>query len=173
MKPLENLNKDTQYNEFYMNLNYKINEGFRYFIQGVDGKMVDECVEKLLPAVENEINCTQCGACCKELMINVTKDEVFSVTKALSIEKNEFLEKHIEQSASGDILIMNTIPCFFLSGSKCGIYENRFNECREFPHLHKPNLAGRMFGTLMHYGRCAIIFNVVEQLKEELNFITE
>jgi Fe-S-cluster containining protein len=106
-------------------------------------------------------------------MINVTKDEVFSVTKALSIEKNEFLEKHIEQSASGDILIMNTIPCFFLSGSKCSIYENRFNECREFPHLHKPNLAGRMFGTLMHYGRCAIIFNVVEQLKEELNFITE
>ena len=149
------------------------NEGFRYFIQGVDGKLVDECVEKLLPAVENEIDCTQCGACCKELMINVTKDEVFSVTKALSIEKNEFLEKHIEQSASGDILIMNTIPCFFLSGSKCSIYENRFNECREFPHLHKPNLAGRMFGTLMHYGRCAIIFNVVEQLKEELNFITE
>ncbi len=149
------------------------NEGFRYFIQDVDGKMVDECVEKLLPAVENEIDCTQCGACCKELMINVTKDEVFSVTKALSIEKNEFLEKHIEQSASGDILIMNTIPCFFLSGSKCSIYENRFNECREFPHLHKPNLAGRMFGTLMHYGRCAIIFNVVEQLKEELNFITE
>jgi len=149
------------------------NEGFRYFIQGVDGKLVDDCVEKLLPAVENEIDCTQCGACCKELMINVTKDEVFSVTKALSIEKNEFLEKHIEQSASGDILIMNTIPCFFLSGSKCSIYENRFNECREFPHLHKPNLAGRMFGTLMHYGRCAIIFNVVEQLKEELNFITE
>ena len=32
MKPLENLNKDTQYNEFYINFNYKINEDFRYLI---------------------------------------------------------------------------------------------------------------------------------------------
>ncbi len=148
------------------------NDGFRHFIQAMDGKLVDEWVEKLLPAVEEEVDCTQCGACCRELMINVTPEEVFTVTKALSIEKNEFFEQHIEQSASGEILIMNTIPCFFLNGSKCSIYENRFNECREFPHLHKPNIAGRMFGTLMHYGRCAIIFNVVEQLKEELNFIT-
>jgi hypothetical protein len=36
--------------------------------------------------------------------------------------------------------------------------------------VNKPNFADRMFGTLMHYSICPIVFNVVEQLKFKLEF---
>lgn len=149
------------------------NEGFRNFVQAQDSALVDRWVSTLLPEIEKSIDCTTCGACCRELMINVTEEEVENMSEALHQDAITFKQAHIEQSSSGEMMIMNTIPCHFLSDSKCTVYENRFTECREFPHLHKPNLSGRMFGTLMHFGRCAIIFNVIEQLKNKMNFIKE
>ena len=86
--------------------------------------------------------------------------------------KKHFEEKYIEKSEGG-MMIMNTIPCHFLNDNKCGVYENRFKECRDFPHLHKPNFNDRLFGTLIHYAICPIIFNVIEQLKIETDFFNQ
>lgn len=105
-------------------------------------------------------------------MINVTPEESANVAKHLKMEEVAFKAKHIEESQNG-VMIMNTIPCHFLSDNKCVIYENRFNECREFPHLNKPNFSDRLFGTLIHYSICPIIFNVIEQLKIKSNFYLE
>ena len=122
--------------------------------------------------VEQKIDCTTCGACCKGLMINVTQIESDAVAAHLQMNNDDFEEKYIEKSMGGQMII-NTIPCHFLSNSKCTIYENRFNECREFPHLHKPNFTDRLFGTLIHYSICPIIFNVVEELKIATQFINQ
>ena len=51
IKPLDILNKDTQYNEFYINFNYKINEGFRYLID--DQAVID--YEKYIEFCETTI----------------------------------------------------------------------------------------------------------------------
>lgn len=103
-------------------------------------------------------------------MINVTDAETHSVSSHLNMSQPAFKEKYIEESLGGQ-LIMNTIPCHFLAEKKCSIYKERFTECREFPHLHKSNFNGRLFGTLMHYSICPIIYNVVEQLKIETGFL--
>lgn len=121
--------------------------------------------EKVTP----EVDCTSCGACCKNLMINVAVTEITPVAKQLQLTDSTFREKYIEESEGGQMII-NRIPCHFLSGTKCTVYENRFAECRDFPHLHKPNFTGRLFGTLMHYSICPIIYNVVEQLKIQTGF---
>jgi Fe-S-cluster containining protein len=118
------------------------------------------------------VDCTKCGACCKSLMINVTAEEIEAVSLHLHISATGFKEKYIEESLQGQ-MIMNTIPCHFLSGTMCTIYEKRFNECREFPHLHKNNFKDRLFGTFMHYTMCPIIYNVVEELKVETGFKNE
>ena len=102
-------------------------------------------------------------------MINLTEENIRPVAATLSVSISEFKNKYVEESLQGQ-LIMNTIPCHFLSERKCTIYANRFTECREFPHLHKTNFKGRLFGTLMHYAMCPIVFNVVEKLKVETGF---
>ena len=133
---------------------------------------LDEKVHRINDIITPQIDCTACGACCRQLMINVTEEEKNAAATFLGTTAEEFKNDYLEESMQGK-LIMNTIPCSFLSHSKCTIYENRFTECREFPHLHEKNFKGRLFGTLVHYAMCPIIFNVVEELKIELGFREE
>ncbi len=102
-------------------------------------------------------------------MINVTAHEATGLAGHLQLATADFEEKYIEKSSQGQ-MIMKSMPCPFLSGTICSIYEQRFNECREFPHLHRTNFKGRLFGTLVHYAICPIIYNVMEELKTETGF---
>ncbi|MBC7866062.1 MAG: YkgJ family cysteine cluster protein [Gloeobacteraceae cyanobacterium ES-bin-316] len=145
------------------------NDAFRVFIKNSDGEQIDELVAELNEVIEPAVDCTQCGACCKMLMINVEEAELNRVSEHLQITKEVFKEKYIEESLQGQ-MIMSSIPCHFLEEKRCKVYEQRFSECREFPHLHKKNFQGRLFGTLVHYAMCPIIFNVVEELKVATGF---
>lgn len=133
---------------------------------------VDMLVHAINKEVEPAIDCTECGACCKSLMINVSAAEAEKVSDHLKISTAVFKEKYIEESMQGN-LIVNSIPCHFLEGTRCSIYEHRFSGCRDFPHLHRNNFKDRLFGTLMYYAMCPIIFNVVEELKIATGFKTE
>jgi hypothetical protein len=119
--------------------------------------------------VSKAIDCTQCGNCCRSLVINVTQEEVGMLARHLQLPEQETKDKYIEESMQGNCYI-NTMPCHFLSDNKCTIYESRFKECRDFPHLHKPGFSDRLSGTLMHYHRCPIIYNVIEEMKEATGF---
>ena len=145
------------------------NDLFRIFLKQQEDDSIDSLVHQINDRVTPKIDCTQCGNCCKSLMINITNQEAISLSNHLQITETELKDKYIEQSEQGQ-LIMNTIPCHFLENTTCSIYEQRFTECREFPHLHKPHFSGRLFGTLQYYGICPIIFNVVEKLKEAVDF---
>ncbi len=145
------------------------NDGFRVFLSTQDGEALDEQVFLLNEIITPQIDCTQCGACCKMLMINVTPAEAEDVSAHLGITVSGFKENYIEESQQGQ-MIMSAIPCHFLDDKICTVYTNRFSECREFPHLHRKNFKDRLFGTLTHYAMCPIIYNVVEELKIETGF---
>ena len=149
--------------------NEEENQHFRSFLKQQDSVHVDNVVQRLNSLVSAQIDCTKCGNCCRSLMINIEPGESERLSSHLNIPIQDFKDKFVEESQQGH-LVINTIPCHFLNESKCSIYENRFSECREFPHLHKPGFIGRSFSTFMHYGRCPIVFNVIEQLKDELSF---
>ena len=145
------------------------NDLFRDFLKQQDDEAIDSMVHALSETITSQIDCTQCGNCCKSLMINITKEETIQLSNHLQISETQLIDQYIEQSEQGQMII-NTIPCHFLKGTSCSIYEHRFTECREFPHLHKPHFTGRLFGTMQYYEICPIIFNVVEKLKEALDY---
>ncbi len=130
---------------------------------------IDGLVHKINEQVEKEIDCTTCGACCKNLMIHITDEEADKAADCINLSSANFKEQYVEVSAGGQ-MIMNTIPCHFLENKSCSIYANRFSECRDFPHLHKPHFTQRLFSTLIHYSICPIIYNVVEELKIQTGF---
>ncbi len=102
-------------------------------------------------------------------MITVSNNEANRVAKLLNLKRSEFDEKYMEKGMH-DLMLINAIPCHFLSNNKCSIYQDRFEGCREFPALHLPYFQKRLFTHFMHYNRCPIIFNVIEQLKTQLLF---
>ncbi len=145
------------------------NDRFLYYLKQQDGQAIDVLVHQLNNEVSEAIDCTTCGNCCRSLMINVEPGEPEILSEYLNLPLPLFKEKYIEESQQGR-MIVNTIPCHFLADNKCSVYEYRFTECRKFPHLHKPGFIQRFPGTLMHYGRCPIIFNVVESLKSLIHY---
>jgi uncharacterized protein len=142
---------------------------FRSFLKMQDETEIDSIVHELNETISPEIDCTQCGNCCKSLMISITPPERSFFASHFNLPQQEANEKYLTQSAGGDT-IMNTMPCIFLAENKCTVYEQRFTDCREFPHLHKPGFTSRMFSTIMYYGKCPIVFNVVEALKTRIGF---
>lgn len=144
------------------------NEAFRTYLRSIDLQL-DTTVKSLNQRISAEVDCTTCGNCCRSLLINVTAEEADALALRRGVSVPELKQTHLEESLGGQ-LIINTVPCHFLADNKCTIYADRFAECREFPHLHKDGFRDRIFGVLMHYGRCPIVYHVIEELKEITNF---
>ncbi|UEG49568.1 YkgJ family cysteine cluster protein [Ferruginibacter lapsinanis] len=147
----------------------KENEDFKDFLQSKDAAAIDEIVHRLNTEISPKIDCTTCGNCCRSLMINVSDAEADNLANHLQISTADLKATYIEKGAGG-LMIINQIPCHFLEGTKCSIYEHRFAGCRAFPHLDLPKFTSRLFSTFMYYSMCPIIFNVVETLKTETGF---
>ena len=142
---------------------------FRDFLSQRNSETIDAEVMKLNNNITPKINCTECGNCCKSLMINVTEIEADALSAHLKLTRNAFDEKNLEKGVS--MMVMNAIPCNFLDNNICTVYEYRFSGCKEFPAMHLPDFNKRLFTTFMHYSRCPIIYNVVEGLKVKTGFI--
>lgn len=145
------------------------NDAFRSFLRQQDSAAIDEKVHRLNQTITPCIDCTTCGNCCKSLMINVTQAEAEKLAANLQVSTEKIKEQYLEVSPGGKMVI-SSIPCHFLTGTKCSIYDFRFEGCREFPHLDRAHFTQRLFGTMMYYGTCPIIFNVIEALKKEVDF---
>jgi hypothetical protein len=145
------------------------NDRFKVFVKETNREQVDELVFQLDKTISPQISCTDCGNCCKSLMVLINDAEADNLSAHLGQSRTEFDKEYLEKGSNG-LMIMNRMPCPFLSDNKCSVYEHRFEGCKEFPALHLPNFKERLFTTFMHYERCPIIFNVVEQLKDEMGF---
>ena len=149
----------------------KENVAFLQHLKELNSHELDASVQVINKLITPAIDCTQCGNCCKSLMIGLNTTEADAAAGFLAISRENFDDAYVEKSLSGKML-MSAIPCYFLADNKCTIYEHRFAGCREFPALHLPEVQNRLFTIFMHYDRCPIIYNVMEALKTEVHFET-
>jgi Fe-S-cluster containining protein len=140
---------------------------FKKFLRGVSSKEVDERIHRLSEMVAAQIDCLACANCCKKLEPGLEPSEIEVLAKARQQEIETFKERYV--AYDGDALYLKTKPCMFLNECTCTIYEDRPAACAGYPHLNQPDMKFRR--TLWeNYSICPIVFNVLEQLKEELGF---
>jgi uncharacterized protein len=137
---------------------------FRGFIKQYQGN-VDELVAPLVKKYYAEIDCTQCGNCCKSAMISLTKEEVNKMAQKLAVADEVFLQKYCEVGVNSEQILFNTIPCHFLKENKCTQYEVRPEPCASFPHLHQKDFVSRTFQHISNYGICPMVHYCLEDLK--------
>ncbi|HRH61412.1 MAG TPA: YkgJ family cysteine cluster protein [Chitinophagaceae bacterium] len=166
-KPLEtNLEKIKVLAEQREDENYS----FKSFLKGKDSAKLDKMVHRLNAEIMPQIDCTQCGNCCRTYMITLEKQDAAKLSAHLNMEQEKFDEKYLEISKEDNIKVFNKIPCHFLEGNLCTVYEARPNDCSSFPHLHKDGFVHRLFSVMYNYSICPIVFNVFERLKDEMHF---
>ncbi len=132
---------------------------------------VDKVVHKIYNEVIEQIDCTQCANCCNVLKPTLDDNDIRRFVSSLDMEEKDFRKRYIETTESDDDgrnYEFNALPCPFLVDNKCSNYDNRPENCRSFPNLHKDDFTSRLWGVINNYEVCPIVFNVYEELKSEL-----
>jgi len=146
------------------------NENFRFrvFLKGKDGDKIDEIVHQLHKEITPQIDCTLCGNCCNCMKPEVYEEDINRLSLLKNISSEKYLADYCEKN-DGDIYLKN-IPCRYLDGKKCSIYESRPTQCRKFPYTDEDEFISRLYGMISYYEICPIVFNLMERLKEIMRF---
>src|SRR4051794_24247491 len=72
---------------------------FREILKNKNSNAVDELVFQLNESIASQIDCTQCGNCCRSLMINVDSKDTERLAAHLLTSTKELEEKYIEKSS--------------------------------------------------------------------------
>jgi Fe-S-cluster containining protein len=158
--------------KYYAQKNEEENWKFRSCLKDLNqtDAQIDSAVFEIVDHIIKQIDCKTCANCCKEKSPVVLEEEILSISGKLEISEEEFENKYLEKTGESDELIMNKRPCPFLKNNLCEIYDNRPEDCRSYPHLHKEGFRYRLMGVIENYSVCPIVFNALDQLKEKCNF---
>ena len=136
-----------------------------YLKRHTDG--LDERVHRIHGEVAAQIDCTQCGNCCESLRTALTDADTVRLAVRLGMSTDAFRGEFHDKDEPGAHMIMGA-PCPFLKDKRCTVYDDRPEECRDYPHLHKEEFSTRLMGVINNYEMCPIVFNTYERLKEEV-----
>lgn len=144
---------------------------FRTFLKMLNPRRqreVNRIAEQYGREAESQIDCRECGACCRDNVIPVNEQEIARLAKRLSLSPAEVREKWISHDEAEEDHI-DARPCPFLNGNLCTVYEDRPDCCRGYPYIGG-DIATRTIGIIERAGTCPIIFDMLERLKDAVEF---
>ena len=111
--------------------------------------------------VAEEIDCLQCGNCCKTLGPLITDVDTNRMAKALRMTPSEVVENYLKIDEDGDY-VFREMPCpFLMADNYCIIYENRPKACREYPHTDRKKFYQVYNLSIKNAYTCPIAFEVL------------
>src|SRR5262245_29688088 len=123
--------------------------------------------------IEEQIDCTACGNCCRVATVKVTERDMEKLARALGLSSQRVLSEYTQQDErEGRILKRSSSGCVFLQGNVCGVYEARPHTCATFPHLTHGagSLVSRLWQMIDRACYCPIVYNTLEAWKTEVGF---
>ena len=144
---------------------------FRSFLKQLDIEVekLDAIAHQITADVTSQIDCTECGNCCKHDRPELDTDDIARFATGLRITIAKFQYEYLTQDEdAGSNQVFNSVPCPFLENNMCTNYEYRPKACASYPHLDKDEFVFRLWSVVENYAICPIVFNVYNQLKKEL-----
>lgn len=129
-------------------------------------KKMDIEIQHLNDEVFEEIDCLQCGNCCRSLGPMILEKDIDGMAKSLRMKSSDFMAKFLRKDEDND-WVFQQMPCPFLGNDNyCAIYENRPKACREYPHTDRKKFHQIYNLSIKNAETCPIVFRVLEKLKE-------
>jgi Fe-S-cluster containining protein len=148
------------------------NLAFRTFVTlevPLSDRSLNALVQETTTAVWQHIDCQTCANCCRERQPVFSRAEAERIAAHLGLTLEEVRARYLQSDAEMGKYITNTLPCPFLDGTLCSIYDVRPAVCVNYPHLHR-NFRSRIRQVVDNAETCPIVYNVVERLKRTLGF---
>lgn len=129
---------------------------------------VDELFNTEHENVFEEIDCLQCGNCCKTTPPLLLNEDINRISKHLNLSVKNFMEKYVVKDDDGDYVFCQ-IPCVFLDlDNYCAIYEVRPNACREYPHTNRKKMHQILELTIKNAEICPAVARILENIEYTL-----
>ncbi len=146
------------------------NEEFSKFLRegGITRDKVDAAVARLYQDCVQKIDCTQCANCCKQSSPHLNHEDLRRIAKRLHRTQADFKRLFLVKDVDFGDYGFTRKPCPLLENDRCIVYPDHPQECREYPHLDKPDFVSRLVNFMENYEVCPIVFHVIEGLKSEI-----
>lgn len=136
-------------------------------------RYVERRMIALAAEVEEEIDCTECGNCCRVATARLTERDVLKLAKHLGMKPGEFVRDYTTESEEEGLILKRDerTGCVFLEGNLCTVYEARPASCDAFPHITKSSggsLEAKMWDLVDRAVYCPIVYNTLELWKDEV-----
>ena len=128
---------------------------------------LDDMVHQWDREIFEEIDCLDCGNCCRSLGPRITDTDIRRLSKHLRLKDNEFIETYLRIDEDGDY-VFKSMPCpFLMDDNFCMVYEKRPKACRDYPHTHQPRFLKRLNVSLKNTFTCPVVYHVFRNLQEQ------
>ncbi|MBK7213010.1 MAG: YkgJ family cysteine cluster protein [Bacteroidales bacterium] len=145
------------------------NKAFFRKLEKMDTRRLDGYFHNLHEEVFDEIDCLECGNCCRSLGPRISDVDVARVSNALKVKPAKLMETYLRKDEDGDLVFRN-MPCPFLQDDNyCSIYPDRPKACREYPHTDRRRIYQILPLTLKNTHTCPAVFEITERLKLLVN----
>ncbi len=120
--------------------------------------------------ISSQIDCTECGNCCRTLRPPMRPQEIKKFCRELNILPGEFLNHYTETLPNEKFPFLKGMPCPFLENNRCLHYAIRPRVCAGYPFLDRKEFAFRLINVIRNYSICPIVYNVFERLKVQTGY---
>jgi len=149
------------------------NTAFRTFVKWeleLSDRRLNTIVSETTSQVWQDIDCRTCANCCRMQQPVFSRTEVQRIAAYLDLPVEEVRARYLTSDAETGKYITRDLPCPFLDGNLCSIYEVRPAVCADYPHLRR-NFRSRLWQVIDNAAVCPIVYNVLERLKSTLGFV--
>lgn len=147
------------------NQNKKDNKAFLDRLKKKKPKDLDQQFQELHEDAFEEIDCLDCGNCCKTTSPIFQQKDIERMAKHFKMRPAEFVTKYLVEDDEHDF-VFPASPCPFLGDDNyCMAYEARPNACREYPHTDRRKMHQILNLTFKNTLVCPAVSDIVEQIK--------
>lgn len=153
------------------NLNRKT---FRTFLTRLENKPPKQLYKMMVETdkeVFAEIDCLDCGNCCKKMTPTFTPADIKRISGYFNMTPEAFKDKWLVYEKKDGDWQNKKQPCQFLNltDNKCSIYAIRPADCAGFPHFTKKQPADYMHVHKQNIEYCPATYRMVEKMMEKIN----
>ena len=129
---------------------------------------IDAIVRRHYRAVSEQIECRECGNCCKVFRPLLKAEDVDRLARRLNIPRSDFILEYVDEYENGKEYFFKLTPCPFLANNACTVYPDRPDVCRSYPSLHGKEFVSNLNLTFSSCSVCPMVYNVYERVKKEI-----
>jgi uncharacterized protein len=143
------------------------NKKLKEKLQNTRPKNLDAIFHQLHEEVFKQIDCLDCGNCCKTTSPIFIQTDIDRLAKTFRMKSSQFIDEYLHQDEDGDY-VLNSSPCPFLGfDTKCLVYEDRPKACREYPHTNRKNMQGILDLSLKNTLVCPAVSKIFYEIGKD------